>query len=131
MPLLFAYGTLCSEKVQRMLFGKTLQSTDYILNDQTVCRCVDGFYTVKPKQGCAVTGKMLRISDEDMLVADEWELVPLYEKKQMKDNGRAFFVYIRSDMADIVEEGALGISDHEEDDLLEIVRDFMAQRHSL
>ncbi len=131
MPLLFAYGTLCSEKVQLILFGKTLQSTDYILNNYSVCRCVDGFYTVKPKHGCAVTGKMLSISDEDMLVADEWELVPLYDKKQMQDSGRAFFVYIRSDMADIVEEGALGISDLEEDDLLEIVRDFMAQRHSL
>ncbi len=130
MPLIFAYGTLCSEKVQRILFEKTLKSTDYILNNHTVCRCDDGFYTVKPKQGCSVAGKMLSISDEDILIADEWELVPLYEKKQMQDNGRAFFFYIRSDMADITEEGANGISDYEEDDLLEIVRDFMAQRHS-
>lgn len=46
------------------------------------------------------------------------ELVPLYE--------RDFCMYIRSNMADIVEEGADGISDYEEDDLHE-----MAQRHSL
>ncbi len=130
MPSLFAYGTLCNQNVQILMFGRTLKSRSYVLEGYTLCRCDDGFYTVKEKAGSRVAGKILDVTDEDLLIADEWELVPLYERKQMHGDAGEYWVYIRSNISDVVDEIAGGFSAYPEEELLDIVRDFMAQRQA-
>ncbi len=128
MASLFAYGTLCNTNVQRLLFGRTLKSFEYVLHGYTVCQCHDGFFTIKEQSGSSVSGRILELTDEDMVIADEWELVPLYERIHMHSGDNTFWTYIRGDMADVVEDNADGFSAYTEEELLAIVREFMEQR---
>lgn len=128
MPSLFAYGTLCHQNVQQLLFGRPLKSLRYTLEGYTVCRCDDGFYTIKEKHGSSITGMILEVTEEDLMIADEWELVPLYLRHQ--DAADGFWYYTRSNMSDVVDEAADGLCAYPEEELLEIVREFMAQRQN-
>ena len=128
MPSLFAYGTLCNQNVQKILFGRTLPGRDYVLHGYTVCPCNDGFFTIKALSGSCVTGKILELTDDDLAIADEWELVPLYERIRLRSDSGETWTYIRSDMADVTGENADGFSAYPEDELLNIVREFMMQR---
>ena len=83
MPYLFSYGTLRDAHVQQRLFGEIKHSVPAVLKGYEVAADADGFFYLNPSVSSSVVGALLSISARDLLRADQWEEVPIYERVQL------------------------------------------------
>lgn len=76
---LFVYGTLKDAEMRRALFRGEIACQEAVLPDY-VLRADGGFFFVRPEQGSKVSGLILQLSEAQLLLADQWEEVPLYSR---------------------------------------------------
>lgn len=95
----FSYGTLALEWVQIKLFGHALVMVDAHLEGYLIAQS-GNYLGIAPVEGGVVPGKLLKMSLEDLLIADQWEEVPYYYKQKCNasvgQNRVEAFVYIKS-----------------------------------
>jgi gamma-glutamylcyclotransferase (GGCT)/AIG2-like uncharacterized protein YtfP len=83
VELLFSYGTLKDEYVQNKIFGKSVPAKAAKLENHQVKIDADGFFhLVLGNQ--SVYGLVLELSNIDLLRADQWEEVPVYERERIQ-----------------------------------------------
>ena len=82
MYKLFVYGTLKSEMVQKKLLGHTLESYDAKLQGYSI-NIAEEYYNLIPNEEGCVNGRVLLVSEKDLLYIDQWEEVPFYLKKEV------------------------------------------------
>jgi gamma-glutamylcyclotransferase (GGCT)/AIG2-like uncharacterized protein YtfP len=83
VELLFSYGTLKDEYVQNKIFGKSVPAKAAKLENHQVKIDADGFFhLVSGNQ--SVYGLLLQLSNIDLLRADQWEEVPVYERERIQ-----------------------------------------------
>lgn len=82
MHRLFVYGTLKDEKVRKAIFGREVSALSAVLENFGLYH--DGsYYFISPCRGKIVTGYVLEVNDRELLLADKWEDVPLYTRKEV------------------------------------------------
>lgn len=79
---LFSYGTLRDEAIQIKLFGTRLYMQKASLNGYAVTSDEDGFFNLTQSNNI-VEGSVLLVNNNQLLRADQWEEIPLYERKIM------------------------------------------------
>ena len=108
MPLLFSYGTLQREDVQRSTFGRTVEGShdELVGYEQSVFRIEDAaFVAVSGKAdhamvritgnpGDRVPGVALEISDAELASADEYEPAGYRRVLAELASGRQAWVYV-------------------------------------
>lgn len=87
MHKLFVYGTLKSEMVQKKLLGHVLESYDAKLQGYSI-NIAEEYYNLVPNEGCCVKGRVLLVSETDLLYIDQWEEVPFYLRKEVVVNSQ-------------------------------------------
>jgi len=104
---LFSYGTLQTEKVQIELFGRILQGWNDVLNGyRTIwAEITDTAFLAKGEQNYqltavlsndkndAITGIVFEISEEELLLADEYEPINYKRSKVILVSGKEAWVY--------------------------------------
>jgi len=93
--LLFVYGTLKDSEYRRALFGVELPYTDAVLvNFQLLSS--GGFFFVVPCPQSDVMGLILELTQEQILLVDQWEEVPMYTRSltSVSCNGQNVNVWI-------------------------------------
>lgn len=108
MEYLFSYGTLQKESVQFRLFGRVLQSSADVLKEyklETV-KIKDESFLSKgeyPHQRNAVPsenkndfikGRALEMTDEELLITDEYEPKEYKRSKVKLESGKEAWVYL-------------------------------------
>ncbi|WKY44919.1 gamma-glutamylcyclotransferase family protein [Eubacteriaceae bacterium ES2] len=83
MELLFSYGTLREEFIQKKIFGRSIPSKAAKLEQHQLKMDADGFFYLVPGNQC-VYGRILQLSNIDLLRADQWEEVPVYERERIE-----------------------------------------------
>ena len=83
MYKIFVYGTLKSEYLQNKLLGHTLESYDAKLEGYSINTGEKYFNVIQNDGGC-VKGKVLLVSEKDILYIDQWESVPMYIKDKVR-----------------------------------------------
>ncbi|MDK2868656.1 MAG: hypothetical protein PWP38_2971 [Clostridiales bacterium] len=83
MPYLFSYGTLRDHHIQKLLFGSIKPSVPAALNGYEVIADADGFFYLNEAVDSQVMGTLLMVTEKDLLKADQWEEVPVYERSQL------------------------------------------------
>ena len=96
MALLFSYGTLQREDVQRATFGRRLQGQSDALPGfapDTVGPHANAQRTDAP--GDRVSGTVFEVTDADLAAADEFERPARYTRVQVRlESGRTSWVYV-------------------------------------
>jgi hypothetical protein len=113
MPLLFSYGTLQHEDVQRSLFGRTLVGQkDYLLGYEPVtARVSDPEFArtsgkarhaiLRPAHSAArVEGTALEVTDAELRIADRYEPAEYKRVEAMLASGRKTWVYVDAQRTD-------------------------------
>lgn len=72
---IFAYGTLLLEEVQEKLFARIAHSYDAVLEDYSI-NIGEEYYNVIAHKGAKVKGKILELSELELLYVDQWEEIP-------------------------------------------------------
>ena len=100
MYKIFVYGTLKSEYLQNKLLGHTLESYDARLEGYSI-NTGEKYFNVLPNVGGCVNGRVLLVDKKDMLYIDQWEVIPMYMKAEVKVNSQYgyedVFIYIKKD----------------------------------
>ena len=103
MYKIFVYGTLKSEYLQNKLLGHTLESYDAKLDGYSI-NTGEKYFNVIPNDGGCVKGKVLLVSEKDILYIDQWESVPMYIKDNVKVHSKygyeGVYIYIKKDKED-------------------------------
>lgn len=103
MYKIFVYGTLKSEYLQNKLLGHTLESYDAKLEGYSI-NTGEKYFNVIPNDGGCVKGKVLLVSEKDILYIDQWESVPMYVKDKVKAHSKYgyedVYIYIKKDKED-------------------------------
>jgi len=103
MYKIFVYGTLKSEYLQNKLLGHTLESYDAKLEGYSI-NTGEKYFNVIPNDGGCVKGKVLFVSEKDILYIDQWESVPMYIKDRvrvhLKYGYEDVYIYIKKDKED-------------------------------
>ena len=103
MYKIFVYGTLKSEYLQIKLLGHTLESYDAKLEGYSI-NTGEKYFNVIPNDGGCVKGKVLLVSEKDILYIDQWESVPMYVKDKVKVHSKYgyedVYIYIKKDKED-------------------------------
>lgn len=108
MPLLFSYGTLQDEQVQRSLFGRTLVGRkDYLLDyEQALARVEDADFArtsgkthhaiLRPARSDAaqVEGMAFEVTDAELETADKYEPVEYKRVLARLASGGQAWVYV-------------------------------------
>lgn len=108
MPLLFSYGTLQDEQLQRTLFGRTLAGRrDHLLGyEQSLARVADPEFArasgkthhsiLRPAGSSAarVAGTAFEVTDEELEVADKYEPVEYKRVLAGLASGGQAWVYV-------------------------------------
>jgi len=82
--MLFVYGTLRDPEVQTALFGRKISGDVATLKGWSVYRSEsDGFLFIKPDPRDCVVGLVLRLSPDELRIADAWEDVPHYRRERL------------------------------------------------
>lgn len=79
MPL-FTYGTLQDIEIQTILFGKEILMKKATLDNWRIYSDEEGYYFIAKEQESFVEGHIMYLSQEELLVADQWEEVPTYSR---------------------------------------------------
>ena len=100
MYKIFVYGTLKSEYLQNKLLGHTLESYDARLEGYSINTGEKYFNVIQNDGGC-VKGKVLLVSEKDILYIDQWEVIPMYLKAKVRVHSEYgyedTFIYIKKD----------------------------------
>ena len=118
MYKIFVYGTLKSEYLQNKLFGHTLESYDAKLEGYSI-NTGEKYFNVIPNDGGCVKGKVLLVSEKDILYIDQWESVPMYVKDKVKVHSKYgyedVYIYIKKDKEDKIklQDDVLNMSNNE------------------
>ena len=103
MYKIFVYGTLKSEYLQIKLLGHTLESYYAKLEGYSI-NTGEKYFNVIPNDGGCVKGKVLLVSEKDILYIDQWESVPMYIKDKVKVHSKYgyedVYIYIKKDKED-------------------------------
>jgi len=108
MPLLFSYGTLQQENVQRSTFGRVIQgqrdelvgfeqSSLTIEDPQVVATSGKTDHTIVRFNGrndSRVTGTVFEITDEELANADRYEVAAYKRVTAMLASGKQAWVYV-------------------------------------
>ena len=108
MPLLFSYGTLQQENVQRSTFGRVIQghrdelvgfeqSSITIEDPQVVATSGKTDHTIVRFNGrndSRVTGTVFEITDEELANADRYEVAAYKRVTAMLASGKQAWVYV-------------------------------------
>jgi len=78
---LFSYGTFQEKYIQEGLFGEQIPMINGVLEDYILRLGEDGYYNLETALKNCVEGKLLILDDVQILCADQWEEVPVYERK--------------------------------------------------
>ena len=118
MYKIFVYGTLKSEYLQNKLLGHTLESYDAKLEGYSI-NTGEKYFNVIPNDGGCVKGKVLLVSEKDILYIDQWESVPMYVKDKVKVHSKYgyedVYIYIKKDKEDKIklQDDVLNMSNNE------------------
>lgn len=118
MYKIFVYGTLKSEYLQIKLLGHTLESYDAKLEGYSI-NTGEKYFNVIPNDGGCVKGKVLLVSEKDILYIDQWESVPMYIKDKVKVHSKYgyedVYIYIKKDKEDKIcfQDDVLNMSNNE------------------
>jgi Uncharacterized conserved protein len=118
MYKIFVYGTLKSEYLQNKLLGHTLESYDAKLEGYSI-NTGEKYFNVIPNDGGCVKGKVLLVSEKDILYIDQWESVPMYIKAKVKAHSKYgyedVYIYIKKDKEDKIklQDDVLNMSNNE------------------
>ena len=118
MYKIFVYGTLKSEYLQNKLLGHTLESYDAKLEGYSI-NTGEKYFNVIPNDGGCVKGKILLVSEKDILYIDQWESVPMYIKDKVKVHSKYgyedVYIYIKKDKEDKIklQDDVLNMSNNE------------------
>ena len=118
MYKIFVYGTLKSEYLQNKLLGHTLESYDAKLEGYSI-NTGEKYFNVIPNDGGCVKGKVLLVSEKDILYIDQWESVPMYVKDKVKAHSKYgyedVYIYIKKDKEDKIclQDDVLNMSNNE------------------
>ena len=131
MHKLFVYGTLKSDMVQKKLLGHVLESYEAELPGYSV-NIAEEYYNLVPSKEGYVNGRVLIVSETDLLYIDQWEEIPLYLKEELvvksQYGNEKVYVYIKKD-----EEQNISLVNNVDDisnnrNLEEIIDDFEQER---
>jgi gamma-glutamylcyclotransferase (GGCT)/AIG2-like uncharacterized protein YtfP len=104
MPLLFAYGTLLDEHVQRAVFGRHLEGRPDVLAgfvgavaefraaDGSLARYPNIVQTSRPAD--TVPGRVFELSDDDLRAADGYETSAYERQRVTLASGTTAWVYV-------------------------------------
>jgi len=106
--LLFSYGTLQKEKVQLELFGRTLQGTSDVLSGYSAAQIEikDEVVLAKSEQkyhliavpsndkNDFIKGVVLELTEEELLIADEYETEDYKRINAVLESGKESWVYV-------------------------------------
>jgi hypothetical protein len=118
MYKIFVYGTLKSEYLQNKLLGHTLESYDAKLEGYSI-NTGGKYFNVIPNDGGCVKGKVLLVSEKDILYIDQWESVPMYMKAEVRVHSKYgyedVYIYIKKDKEDRIclQDDVLNMSNNE------------------
>ena len=118
MYKIFVYGTLKSEYLQNKLLGHILESYDAKLEGYSI-NTGEKYFNVIPNDGGCVKGKVLLVSEKDILYIDQWESVPMYMKDKVKAYSKYgyedVYIYIKKDKEDKIclQDDVLNMSNNE------------------
>ena len=118
MYKIFVYGTLKSEYLQNKLLGHTLESYDAKLEGYSI-NTGEKYFNVIPYDGGCVKGKVLLVSEKDILYIDQWESVPMYIKDKVRVHSKYgyedVYIYIKKDKEDKIklQDDVLNMSNNE------------------
>lgn len=118
MYKIFVYGTLKSEYLQIKLLGHTLESYYAKLEGYSI-NTGEKYFNVIPNDGGCVKGKVLLVSEKDILYIDQWESVPMYIKDKVKVHSKYgyedVYIYIKKDKEDKIclRDDVLNMSNNE------------------
>ena len=118
MYKIFVYGTLKSEYLQIKLLGHTLESYYAKLEGYSI-NTGEKYFNVIPNDGGCVKGKVLLVSEKDILYIDQWESVPMYIKDKVKAHSKYgyedVYIYIKKDKEDKIclQDDVLNMSNNE------------------
>lgn len=118
MYKIFVYGTLKSEYLQNKLLGHTLESYDAKLEGYSI-NTGEKYFNVIPNDGGCVKGKILLVSEKDILYIDQWESVPMYIKAKVKAHSKYgyedVYIYIKKDKENKIklQDDVLNMSNNE------------------
>ena len=118
MYKIFVYGTLKSEYLQNKLLGHTLESYDAKLEGYSI-NTGEKYFNVIPNDGGCVKGKVLLVSEKDILYIDQWESVPMYIKDKVKVHSKYgyedVYIYIKKDKEERIklQDDVLNMSNNE------------------
>jgi gamma-glutamylcyclotransferase (GGCT)/AIG2-like uncharacterized protein YtfP len=85
IELVFAYGTLQDEELQRRLFGCALIGSNAFLPGWSLfASAEDGYLFIKPDPPGSVSGSLLALDATALQTADRWEEFPqLYQREKV------------------------------------------------
>ena len=110
MPLLFSYGTLRQHEVQQALFGRAVAGAEAELTGWRIATVrIDDARVVglsgldkhrmlrRGSSGDRVPGAALDLTDDELLIADDYETDAYRRVETHLSDGRAAFVYVAAD----------------------------------
>jgi len=95
---LFVYGTLMDYEMRMTLFNREIEIISAFLKNYTLKENGD-FYFISEEKGEQVEGLVLGLTEEELLICDQWEEIPYYDRKiviaNTEDDSLEVFVYTR------------------------------------
>ena len=79
---LFVYGTLKDEEICELLFKEKISSNPAILHNYSIKKSSDFFFIVSCDKS-KIEGKVIYLTDKQLLIADQWEEIPFYSRKKI------------------------------------------------
>ncbi len=80
----FSYGTLSNKKALKKLCNKNKELIHASLDGYIKISDETPYYCIEPKKGASIKGTLFEVSEQDIMLIDRWESVPLYTKQIMK-----------------------------------------------
>lgn len=127
---MFVYGTLKDEEVCRLLFNENVIGEEAVLQGYSLRKTSD-FLFITPHPGGVVLGNIIRLTDDQLLIADQWEEVPYYTRKRVQVLVATMFVSVWTYTRDGVEgenaiEGELSSLSRKK--LLKVIENFNKEK---
>jgi gamma-glutamylcyclotransferase (GGCT)/AIG2-like uncharacterized protein YtfP len=127
---LFVYGTLKDAEMRRALFGAEVPHREGVLANYRL-QSSDGFFFVAPHPHSEVRGLVLDLTEDQLLLADQWEEIPFYSRTiaRVSCNGHPCeaWVYTRPGVSGVPADPSAA-STMPKDEVLGLIGDF---RHQL
>lgn len=126
---LFVYGTLKDEEICELLFKDKISSEPAVLYNYTIKKSSD-FFFITTSDKHVVEGKVIYLTDNQLLIADQWEEIPYYTRKKVEVNVSDkiidAWVYVREN-ADGEEADSNQISSIDRNEVINQIRSFNRQ----